>query len=86
MYNEFVQSVKDAYESEKVKDGRFGAMMDVALVNDGPVTILLDETDIQEPSQQGKKSKTPSRTPPEADGVAKLSNGTEKLAIDSKTA
>ena len=25
-----------------VKTGRFGAMMDVALVNDGPVTIVLD--------------------------------------------
>lgn len=27
---------------EKVKDGEFGAMMDVALVNDGPVTIVWD--------------------------------------------
>ncbi|KAJ3256724.1 D-tyrosyl-tRNA(Tyr) deacylase [Boothiomyces macroporosus] len=26
----------------KVKDGEFGAMMDVELVNDGPVTIILD--------------------------------------------
>jgi D-tyrosyl-tRNA(Tyr) deacylase len=25
-----------------VRKGRFGAMMDVALVNDGPVTILLE--------------------------------------------
>ncbi len=27
---------------EKVETGRFGAMMDVELVNDGPVTLLLD--------------------------------------------
>ncbi|HET7478959.1 MAG TPA: D-aminoacyl-tRNA deacylase [Rubrobacteraceae bacterium] len=27
---------------EPVKTGRFGAMMDVALVNDGPVTIILE--------------------------------------------
>ncbi len=27
-----------------VKCGRFGADMDVSLVNDGPVTILLDST------------------------------------------
>ena len=27
---------------EKVESGRFGAMMQVELVNDGPVTILLD--------------------------------------------
>ena len=27
---------------EKVESGKFGAMMQVELVNDGPVTILLD--------------------------------------------
>ena len=27
---------------DPVETGRFGAMMDVALVNDGPVTILLE--------------------------------------------
>ena len=27
----------DVYEPTKVKDGLFAAMMDVALVNDGPV-------------------------------------------------
>lgn len=26
----------------RVKSGRFGAMMDVALINDGPVTLLID--------------------------------------------
>jgi len=25
-----------------VKTGKFGAMMEIALVNDGPVTILID--------------------------------------------
>lgn len=29
-------------ENEKVFDGQFGAMMDVALINDGPVTIEYD--------------------------------------------
>ena len=29
-------------EGIAVESGRFGAMMEVALVNDGPVTILLD--------------------------------------------
>jgi D-tyrosyl-tRNA(Tyr) deacylase len=28
-----------------VKDGVFGAMMEVGLVNDGPVTMLLDSQD-----------------------------------------
>ena len=30
---------------ERVKDGVFGAMMDVALVNDGPVTMCIDSQD-----------------------------------------
>lgn len=37
-YEAFVQATKDAYVADKVKDGVFGAMMDVSLVNDGPVT------------------------------------------------
>ena len=35
----------DAAAREKVKDGVFGANMQVALVNDGPVTMLLDSQD-----------------------------------------
>lgn len=32
-----------------VATGRFGAMMDVRLVNDGPVTILLDSDELRRP-------------------------------------
>jgi D-tyrosyl-tRNA(Tyr) deacylase len=42
MYNTFLQMLKSSYEDDKVKDGVFGAMMDVALVNDGPVTIVIE--------------------------------------------
>ncbi len=41
-YENFVKKLKDKYYPEKVKIGQFGAMMDVSLINDGPVTILLD--------------------------------------------
>lgn len=37
-----VDCVRRAYMPERVHDGRFAAMMDVALVNDGPVTITID--------------------------------------------
>jgi D-tyrosyl-tRNA(Tyr) deacylase len=40
LYESFVKKVRDA--GMKCETGRFQAMMDVALVNDGPVTILLD--------------------------------------------
>ncbi|KAL3702015.1 hypothetical protein R1sor_020037 [Riccia sorocarpa] len=41
-YESFVQRVSKAYSPDAVKDGLFGAMMQVHLVNDGPVTIQLD--------------------------------------------
>lgn len=41
MYNVFVNRCKEALGEDKVKTGVFGADMKVALVNDGPVTIIL---------------------------------------------
>ncbi len=40
VYEEFIGEL--AALGIKVRGGSFGAMMDVSLVNDGPVTILLD--------------------------------------------
>jgi len=39
LYSAFFKKVQELYDAEKVKDGIFQAMMDVALVNDGPVGI-----------------------------------------------
>ncbi|CAK7564694.1 MAG: D-tyrosyl-tRNA(Tyr) deacylase [Sporothrix epigloea] len=39
LYNYFVQKVRDNFTADRVKDGVFRAMMEVALVNDGPVTL-----------------------------------------------
>lgn len=46
-YEHFVAGVRAEYAADRVKDGVFGAMMDVSLVNDGPVTFVIDsaETD-----------------------------------------
>jgi D-tyrosyl-tRNA(Tyr) deacylase len=44
MYNEFLDMLRSDYEPTKIKDGVFGAMMDVALVNDGPVTIIIESS------------------------------------------
>jgi hypothetical protein len=38
LYQYFLQKVQDGYKPERVKDGVFQAMMEVALVNDGPVS------------------------------------------------
>lgn len=37
LYQYFVAQVRQLYAADRVKDGRFQAMMEVALVNDGPV-------------------------------------------------
>lgn len=40
LYQQFVANLKDG--GIGVKTGQFGAMMDVALINNGPVTFVLD--------------------------------------------
>lgn len=41
MYEAFVQQLRESF-SGKVETGEFGADMAVSLLNDGPVTIILD--------------------------------------------
>ncbi len=41
MYEKFIQKTEEML-GKKVGTGIFGAMMDVELVNDGPVTIIID--------------------------------------------
>jgi len=42
LYASFLQYLGTQYSPEKIKDGRFGAMMNVSLTNEGPVTFTLD--------------------------------------------
>jgi len=41
LYHRFIHSLEDAL-GKPVQTGEFGAMMEVSLVNDGPVTIMID--------------------------------------------
>ncbi|KAI0472660.1 deacylase [Xylariaceae sp. FL0804] len=54
LYQYFVEKVQQGYVSDRVKNGVFQAMMEVALVNDGPVTLELSA---------GQKAKTTSPAP-----------------------
>ncbi|KAG7691603.1 hypothetical protein KL911_005244 [Ogataea haglerorum] len=45
MYEMFLGLLRAAMGEDRVKDGQFGAMMDVAIINDGPVTIVWDTRD-----------------------------------------
>lgn len=58
MYSRFVAMVREQYEADKVKDGVFGAMMDVELINDGPVTIMI-ESDPDVPAKQQNETEEP---------------------------
>lgn len=39
LYQHFFDKVQEGYSADKVKNGVFQAMMEVALVNDGPVCL-----------------------------------------------
>lgn len=46
LYDYFFSAVQDGYSSAKVKDGVFQAMMEVGLINDGPVCVVLLQLDL----------------------------------------
>ncbi|KAJ9590728.1 hypothetical protein L9F63_016244 [Diploptera punctata] len=50
-YNEFLTLLKSQYQADLIKDGKFGAYMQVNIQNDGPVTIELE-------SPQNKENET----------------------------
>jgi D-tyrosyl-tRNA(Tyr) deacylase len=45
LYQQFVHKIKQTIGDERTAEGLFGAMMDVHLINDGPVTIWMDTKD-----------------------------------------
>lgn len=42
LYEKFISRMKLNLGNEKVESGIFGAMMEVKIINDGPVTIIID--------------------------------------------
>ena len=42
LYELFSKKLKNILGIEKVKEGIFGAMMEVEIINDGPVTVLVE--------------------------------------------
>lgn len=50
-YASLVEKFQRSYSAESVKDGIFGAMMKVSLVNDGPVTMQVDSPSLQGAAQ-----------------------------------
>ncbi|XP_008315580.1 D-aminoacyl-tRNA deacylase 1 [Cynoglossus semilaevis] len=73
-YNSILENMRSVYKPELIKDGKFGAYMQVHIQNDGPVTIELSSpaapTDPKQLSkqekQQQRKEKTRSKGPSES--------------------
>ena len=57
LYEDFLDILKNSYSGDKLQTGVFGAMMSVNIVNDGPVTILLDSPSEKEDSSSTNSSK-----------------------------
>uniref|UniRef100_A0A6I8PFB4 D-aminoacyl-tRNA deacylase n=1 Tax=Ornithorhynchus anatinus TaxID=9258 RepID=A0A6I8PFB4_ORNAN len=74
-YGNFLEQLRKAYKPELIKDGRFGAYMQVHIQNDGPVTIELESpaAAVADPKQlsklekqQQRKEKTRAKGPSES--------------------
>ncbi|XP_063241952.1 D-aminoacyl-tRNA deacylase 1 [Bacillus rossius redtenbacheri] len=51
-YDEFLALLRSNYEADLVKDGKFGAYMEVNIVNDGPVTVEIESPRRNKPADQ----------------------------------
>ncbi|XP_075452375.1 D-aminoacyl-tRNA deacylase 1 [Ascaphus truei] len=73
-YNDILQQMRKTYKPDLIKDGKFGAYMQVHIQNDGPVTIELEmPTSTADPKhlaklekQQQRKEKTRAKAPSES--------------------
>jgi len=60
LYSTFLDSLKVSYKPDKIRDGRFGAMMSINLTNEGPITFTLDSRKFEyvEVPENNKTSRT----------------------------
>lgn len=56
LYGRFVDTMRRLYKAEKVKDGVFGALMQVSQVNDGPVTLEIESLPTRKSKEEGDPS------------------------------
>ncbi|TFL07270.1 D-tyrosyl-tRNA deacylase [Pterulicium gracile] len=62
LYNSFLAELGKLHDPSKVKDGKFGAMMNVSLTNEGPVTFTLDSRKFHYVDPPSSGSRTPAST------------------------
>jgi D-aminoacyl-tRNA deacylase len=47
LYNKFIERMKENLGADKVKEGLFGELMSVKIINDGPVTLIVESKNSQ---------------------------------------
>ncbi|XP_062852843.1 D-aminoacyl-tRNA deacylase 1 [Trichomycterus rosablanca] len=81
-YNNILEQMRTTYKPELIKDGQFGACMQVQIHNDGPVTICLESpcgpTDAKQMSKQEKQQQRKEKT-----SKGNLESGRDKGALTS---
>ncbi|KAG1728613.1 D-Tyr tRNAtyr deacylase-like domain-containing protein [Suillus paluster] len=73
LYATFLEKMRQLYVSDRIQDGQFGAMMDVSLTNEGPVTLTLDTRKFE-------------YAPVSGDTSSKKSSGNSKKETKNQTA
>ncbi|KAL2076285.1 hypothetical protein ACEWY4_028117 [Coilia grayii] len=81
-YSAMLERMREAYTPERIKDGEFGAYMQVHIQNDGPVTIQLESpsapTDPKQLAKQEKQLQRKEKT--RAKAASASESGREKAA------
>ncbi|KAG2103944.1 D-Tyr tRNAtyr deacylase-like domain-containing protein [Suillus cothurnatus] len=57
LYTTFLEKMRRLYVPDRIQDGQFGAMMNVSLTNEGPVTLTLDTRKFEYVSASGGTDK-----------------------------
>ncbi|EPQ57780.1 hypothetical protein GLOTRDRAFT_71655 [Gloeophyllum trabeum ATCC 11539] len=83
MYATFLERIGHIYKPDKIKDGKFGAMMSVSLTNEGPVTFTLDSRKFEYVDQPatGGSSKNDVATDKTAGNGAPQVSGSEATPV-----
>ncbi|KAG2037384.1 D-Tyr tRNAtyr deacylase-like domain-containing protein [Suillus americanus] len=91
LYATFLEKMRRLYVPDRVQDGQFGAMMDVSLTNEGPVTLTLDTRKFEYVSVSGgtdkktrenKEAKNQTADVPGSRSAANVSTGPTDSEVD----
>ncbi|XP_076001724.1 D-aminoacyl-tRNA deacylase 1 [Genypterus blacodes] len=85
-YDSILENMKSTYKPELIKDGKFGAHMQVQIQNDGPVTIELSSpaalTDPKQMSKQEKQQQRKEKTRSKASSESSREKSTPRSRQD----